>query len=243
MSVETDGRQTVDVRVVTTPGINVSGRVQIEGDLTDANGALARMNVNLTRDPDILGMAEPFMPVPPVRPPPPRNGQVSSTGDFKMLVAPGDFRMTVANIPASTYVKSIRMGNEDILRSGLHITKPVDANVQIVIGTDGGTLQGSVIDSSQRPFTNATVALVPEDLALRGRPDLYRSTTSDSSGNFAMKAIPPGSYKLFAWEWAPQDSWQNPDFIRNYEGQGKLIRIAPSEKQQQVQINMISKAR
>jgi hypothetical protein len=243
MSVETDGRQTVDVRVVTTPGINVSGRVQIEGDFTGANGALARMNVNLTRDPDILGMAEPFMPVPPVRPPPPRDGQVGSTGDFKMLVAPGDFRMTVANIPASTYVKSIRMGNEDILRSGLHITKPVDANVQIVIGTDGGTLQGSVIDSSQRPFTNATVALVPEDLALRGRPDLYRSTTSDSSGNFAMKAIPPGSYKLFAWEWAPQDSWQNPDFIRNYEGQGKLIRIAPSEKQQQVQINMISKAR
>jgi hypothetical protein len=244
MSVETDGKQALDIRIVTTSGINVSGNVQIEGDSTiDANAARARMNVSLTRDPDILGMAEPFMPVPPVRPPAPRNGQVSPTGDFKMLVAPGDFRITVANIPPSTYVKSIRMGNEDILRSGLHITKPVDANVQIMIGTDGGTLLGSAVDSSLRPFTNATVALVPEDVALRGRPDLNRSTTSDASGNFAIKAIPPGTYKLFAWDWAPQDSWQNADFIRNYEGQGKLIRIAPSEKQQQVQINVISRGR
>jgi hypothetical protein len=247
MSVETDGRQTVDVRVVTTPGINVAGRVQIEGNSSaEASAALARMNVNLTRDPDLLGMADPFMPLPPVPPgsaPAPRNGQVTPTGDFKMFIAPGDFRVSVANIPASTYVKSIRLGNEDVLRSGLHITKPVDTTVQIVIGTDGGTLQGSVLDASLRPFTNATVALVPEGVALRGQSELYRNATSDSAGNFEMKAIPPGSYKLFAWEWAPQDAWQNADFIRNYEGQGKSIRIAPFEKQQQVQINVISKAR
>ena len=246
MSVETDGRQTVDVRVLTTTGINVSGRVQIEGNSTDASAALARMNVNLTRDPDLLGMTEPFMPLPP-NPvggsPAPRNGQVTANGDFKMFIAPGDFRVSVANIPASTYVKSIRLGNEDVLRSGLHITKSVDTTVQIVIGTDGGTIQGSVLDGSLRPFTNATVALVPEGVALRGQSELYRSTTSDSSGNFELKAIPPGAYKLFAWEWAPPGSWQNADFIRNYEGQGKLIRIAPSEKQQQVQINVISRAR
>ena len=160
-----------------------------------------------------------------------------------MFIAPGDFRVTVANIPASTYVKSIRMGNEDVLRSGLHITKSVDTTVQIVIGTDGGTLQGSVLDGSLRPFTNATVALVPEGVVLRGQPEFYRSTTSDASGNFELKAIPPGSYKLFAWEWAPQDSWQNADFIRNYEGQGKVIRVVPFEKQQQVQVNVISRAR
>jgi len=247
MSVETDGRQAVDVRVVTTPGINVAGRVQIEGNSpVEASTALARMTVNLTRDPDILGMTEPYMPLPPApagSPPAPRNGQVSSSGDFKMFVAPGDFRVSVANIPASTYVKSIRMGNEDVLRSGLHITKAVDTTVQIVIGTDGGTLQGSVLDGSLRPFTNAVVALIPEGVALRSQPELYRSATSDSSGNFEMKAIPPGSYKLFAWEWAPHDSWQNADFIRNYEGQGKSIRIAPFEKQQQVQVNVISRAR
>ena len=247
MSVETDGRQVVDVRVLTTSGITVSGHVQIEGSTTtDTSGALARMSVNLTRDPDLLGMSDPFMPLPPTpagSPPAPRNGQVTASGDFKMSIAPGDYRMSVANIPASTYVKSIRLGNEDVLSSGLHVTKSVDATVQIVIGTDGGTILGSVLDGSLRPFTNATVALVPEGVALRGQPELYRNTTSDSSGNFVLKAVPPGAYKLFAWEWAPQDAWQNADFIRNYEGQGKVIRIAPFEKQQQVQINVISRAR
>jgi hypothetical protein len=135
------------------------------------------------------------------------------------------------------------MGSEDILRSGLHVTRATDNPVQIVIGTDGGTIAGSVVDNAQRPFTNATVALVPDNPDLRGRSDLYRNATSDASGNFVLRAIPPGSYKLFAWEWASPDSWQNADFLRAHEGEGKPIRVGPLEKHDRVLIDVISKAR
>jgi hypothetical protein len=243
MSFDTDDREGANVRIVTTPGVTLSGRVTLQSGLSaDSASALARMSIGLTRVPDLLAMPDPFMPI-PQGPSLPRNGQVVASGDFTMFVSPGDFRVNVANAPPGTYVKSITMGPEDILQSGLHVSKSVESPIQIVIGSDGGTITGTVLDPAMRPFTNAAVALVPEAPDLRRRSDLYRSATSDASGSFVLKAIPPGSYKLFAWEWAPPDSWQNADFIRIYEGQGKPIQVAPFEKSERIQVNLISKAR
>ena len=242
MLFDTDDSQGTNLRIVTTPGISLSGRVALPNEsLAESASALSRMSIGLTRDPDLLAMPDAFMPI-PQSPTVPRNGQVVATGEFAMLVAPGDFRVNVANIPSGTYVRSITMGTEDILRSGLHVTKSVDSPIQIVIGNDGGTITGSVHDAALRSFSNATVALVPETPDLRRRTDLYRNTTSDAAGNFVLKTIPPGSYKLFAWEWAPPDAWQNADFLRAYESQGKPVQIAPFEKQD-VQVNVILKAR
>jgi len=235
------------IRIVTTSGFTVSGQVVIEGKSSrDAESDFARMNIGLVRYPDLIGMPGPFMPLPPpppgTPPPavrPPGNGQVTASGDFKMLVSPGDFRIKVDRMPANTYVKSIRLGGEDLLRSGFHITRAEDNLMQIVIGTDGGSVGGSIVDENLNPFLNATVALVPETQDPRLRPDLYRSTTSDSSGNFQLNSIPPGNYKLFAWEWAEPDSWQYPDFIRAFENVGKTVVVTATGKQDKVQLNVI----
>jgi len=235
------------VRIVTTSGFTISGQVAIEGKSPrDAEADLAKMNVRLTRAPDLIGMPSALMPLPPPPPGtprpavlPPGNGQVTASGEFKMLVSPGDFRITVDRLPVNTYVKSIRMGGDDLLRSGFHITRADDNAMQIVIGTDGGSIGGSVVDENLNPFLNATIALVPETQDPRLRPELYRSSTSDSSGNFQLNTIPPGNYKLFAWEWAEPDSWQYADFIRAFESLGKTVQVTASGKLDKVQLNVI----
>jgi hypothetical protein len=62
------------VRIITTSGIPVSGQVMIEGrSARDAEASLARMNIGLTRSPDLMGMPDPLMwppPPPPGTPPP-----------------------------------------------------------------------------------------------------------------------------------------------------------------------------
>ena len=138
-------------------------------------------------------------------------------------------------IPSNAYVKSIRLGGEDVLRNGIHIARSVDNPLQIVLGIDGGTISGSVVDEKLSPFANATVALVPELADLRRRPDLYRNTVTDAAGNFELKTIPPGSYKLFAWDWAETDAWQNANFITAYESLGKSILVSASSKQDRIQ--------
>ena len=114
--------------------------------------------------------------------------------------------------------------------------------IEIMIGTDGGTATGTVLDSSGRPFTNATVALVP-DAPNRTHAELYRNDTTDSDGNFKLTGVPPGNYRVFAWEWASPDSWQNADFIRGYEGSGKNVQVSPSGKVEKIQLNVIATRR
>ena len=235
------------VRIVTTSGFTISGQVAIEGKLPrDAEADLARMNIGVTRDPDLIGMPSALLPLPPPPPGtprpaviPPGNGQVTASGDFKMVVSPGDFRINVDRMPANAYVKSIRMGGDDLLRSGFHMSRTPENTMQIVLGIDGGSIGGSVVDENLNPFLNAVVALVPESPDPRLRPDLYRSTTSDSSGHFQLNTISPGNYKLFAWEWAEPNSWQYADFIRAYESFGKTVLVTASGNQDKVQLNVI----
>jgi hypothetical protein len=160
-----------------------------------------------------------------------------------LFVSLGDFRVNVNGIPTYAYVKSIRLGGEDVLRNGIHITRSVDNPLQIVLGIDGGTISGSVVDEKLAPFSNATVALVPELADLRRRPDLYRNTVTDAAGDFELTTIPPGSYKLFAWDWAETGAWQNANFITAYESLGKPILISDPARQDRIQVSLISTGR
>jgi hypothetical protein len=237
-----------NIRIVGSSGITVPGTVVIEGKLTtDAAADLAKMNIDFDRDPDLIAMPPPSAQRPPPPPGtprpavlPPGNGQVTASGDFKLFVSPGDFRVNVNGIPANAYVKSIQMGGEDVLRTGIHITRSVDKPLQIVIGMDGGTISGSVVDEKLAPFANATVALVPELADQRRRPDVYRNTVTDAAGNFQITTVPPGNYKLFAWDWAESDAWQNASFITSFESLGKPILVSASSKQSGIQVSVIA---
>jgi uncharacterized protein (DUF2141 family) len=246
LSVEVANGDIENIRVVANDGVNISGHVVIEGRPASANDPdLPRMNVSLVRAPDLIAMPPGMMPLPPLPPgtPPnsrPGNGQVLASGDFNLLVSQGDYRLNVnGSLPSNGYVKSIRIGGDDIQRSGMHVAGAVQNPIQIVIGTDGGSIGGSVLASVSGTMPNAVVALVPDAFDLRSRSDLYRSATTDAQGNFRLASVPPGNYKLFAWEWAEPDAWQNPEFIRPIENTGRSITMTASDKQDNIQLNAI----
>jgi hypothetical protein len=223
----------VEVRMVLKPPLTLRGSVVIQGRPPGATDpALAKARIRLTREPDLIAMPDALFP------PSPPNGQVTASGEFTLSMSPGDFRIDVDGVPDKTYVKSIRLGREDILLGGLHLTSTPDGPLEITLGIDGGTITGSVTDGMMRPFSNATIALVPD---ARGRWDLFRSTASDSTGAFRLGAIPPGNYKLFAWEWVPSGSWVNADFLRTYESQGTSVQVeAPGSSNKDEKIRLIA---
>jgi hypothetical protein len=63
----------------------------------------------------------------------------------------------------------------------------------------------------------------------RNRPDRYApQTTTDANGRFSFANVIPGNYKLFAWESIDPLTYMDPAFLREYEQQGKAVRLEPN---------------
>ncbi len=214
-----------------------ASRVTIEGRPAGvADADLAKLRVTLVRVADALGM-----PIAAAEGPR-GNSTPNNTGVFRLAdPGPGDFRIVVSGLPAGGYVKSIRMGPTDVLATGLHLTSEPAGSVDIVIGTDSSALSGTALSSLGQPMSNVVVAVVPDLLELRSRADLFRTTTTDANGRFQV-SIAPGDYKVFAWEYVPNDAWMNAEFMRPYESSGKGIRVLPGGRQE-TQLSVIGATR
>jgi Carboxypeptidase regulatory-like domain len=103
----------------------------------------------------------------------------------------------------------------------VHFDRPAAAPLEIVIGTKPGAIEGDVAAAAGAPLPGATVVLLPN---ARNRFDLFRTTTSDPSGRFRFDRVPPGDYKIFAWDEVSDGAWQDPDFLRIYEERGTPIQ-------------------
>ena len=59
----------------------------------------------------------------------------------------------------------------------------------------------------------------------RGIKRLFKSTNTDQNGHFVLQGIPPGDYKVFAWEKVEANSYASPEFPQLYENQGESVHI------------------
>ena len=227
-----------DVQGVVVPlqtGFNLSGRLVIERTSPiKPDPEVASLRVVLRTDPLLPGAAT-------------YGVAVQADGSFAIPsgILPGDYRIlvtpilvsptapdatppTVAAPLANLYVKSIRMGDLDVLNDRLHIESQPQEAISIVIGSNPGTLSGRVMDESQKPASGATIVLV-HDNGLRYRVN-EKTASSDSSGRFEFPNVPPGSYRLFAFESIERGVWQDPERMRPFEGRGVAIRVEDGGK-------------
>jgi hypothetical protein len=225
LPVEITGADLRDVRFVMTSGLTLQGRISFEGkDGLDASG----LNISLQPDASLVAA----------------NTAVQANGTFNLsTVYPGEYRVSISPIltintgppyipprpiPApfqDAYVKSIRLGVQDVLAGSVQIGSQNPGDFEIVIGTNGGLLEGVVVNKDRKGVPNATVALVPAS-TLRQRSDLYKSALTSAAGAFKLRAIAPGDYTLFAWEYAEPGIWHQSEFLRPFESSGKPIRIS-----------------
>jgi hypothetical protein len=121
------------------------------------------------------------------------------------------------------YMKDALVNGESVLESGLAIpATDGQRSVEIVVSSTSARVDGTVTDENDLPTAGAIVVLVPEE-ARRKVFRVYKDSTTDQYGKFEMRGIAPGKYKLFAWRDVESDSWQDPDFLKLYEDQGKEI--------------------
>jgi hypothetical protein len=133
--------------------------------------------------------------------------------------------VTIGPLPRTGYVKSIRLGNVDVLKDGLRVSGPVREELQIVVSANAGELDGTILDLNRQPFSNATIVLLPEISQRPNRPDLIQNTTSSDTGKFHFEGVAPGEYRIFAWEGVPPGEWFDVDFMLKNEALGTTVQI------------------
>jgi hypothetical protein len=218
----------VSVLVTIEAGFNLPGRVVFEGQAGGRpDPRFVSIRVNLRSEPSLLPQFT--------------SGALTADGAFTLAgIAAGAYRVYVspllqpvtaagtlpAQVPptlSKAYVKSMRMGERDVLREGIQLQSAPTEPLEIVIGSSVGILVGRVVDDQQRPVKNALVALLPKD-AMRFRTD-HRFLVTTEDGRFQFTELPPGDYDAFAWSGVERGRWQDPDFMRDFEDQGKSVHI------------------
>jgi hypothetical protein len=219
LPIEAGGADIENVTLTLRPGFNVTGRIAIEGRPGNANYPdISGMRVQLLREPNI----------PQISPQPAR---VAPNGTFNLTgIVPGEYRLRVTSQTLKTYTKMARLGAIDILKSGLRIEGDPQAQLEILLSPNPGTLDAIVFADNQQPAQNVTVVLVP-DFSQRGDFELYRSASTDAAGRAHIDGIVPGDYKIFAWEEVDPGAWQYADFLRIYEDRGKPVQVFEGSKE------------
>jgi hypothetical protein len=221
VTVEAGSSNLENVRLVLLPPVAVPGRVTSEGRPITASD-LSRIRVTLSRD---ITLGIPAIAPPSVAS---RQGVVDGSGAFALWAPPGNFRVEVQGIPPNTYVKSAFLGGKDVLGGGLKIESSNTNPLEVVLANATAEVSGTVINGRLDPVVNALVVLVPGPTDLRSRADLYITTTTDATGRFRLRAVPPGNYKLFAWNYVEPEIWLNREFLRAHESAGKTIEVGQS---------------
>jgi hypothetical protein len=205
-----------DIALPIEPSIDLIGSVSIEGPDAGKNAATF---VSLAPGDDIPGLGQPL------------RANVNKEGSFKIAGVPaGIWDINVSPIPPSGYIKSMRLGDQDVLTEDMTIRSSTTEPLKIVLGTRAAKLEGDVFQGDQP--TRAVVVLAPE-AKFRHMTGFYRTVTTDEKGLFEINRARPGEFRLFAFEDLDQQSIQDPDFLKPFErfGVPVTLREGPNDPQ------------
>jgi len=201
------------------PKIEVSGTISAEGPRPD------KLNIYVALEPSNSAFS--------------MGGMSAADGSFHIASVP----MAVCHLdlrsspPEGYYVKSIRFGDREVKDSDIDFSNGADAPLNIVLASDGGAIDGKVQTADGQPSAGTEVTVARSD-EYAGRSDLLKRATTDAAGNFHIKDVAPGDYRVYAWEIDLDQSPRSAEFRNLFDGKSAAVTVGPSSKTS-VQVNVI----
>jgi hypothetical protein len=204
-------------------GTLIRGKVRFEGK--DKPGAYDSIVVRRIDGGDEFSDIVPFTSdgigtLPPV-------AQVQPDGSFELKdVPPGiyevEFSSAVKGLQ-SYLVDTVVLGKMDVAETGLKANGGT-LTIDVALSAIAGEVNGVVQNKKTEPFPGAVVVAVPEE-KYRKRENRYKKSATDQQGRFSLGSLRPGNYTLYAWEVLDADEYLDPDFLKQFEGQGTPIKV------------------
>lgn len=136
-------------------------------------------------------------------------------------VIPGTYR--IETFPAAPfYVKRVTLSGQDILNSEFTVMQAAGP-LEIVIADDGGGIEGDIVNADGQPASGQVIAL---------RNGKATFAPVNPGGHFKLLNVPPGDYKVYAWDDAFQVAYADADWMRRYAGSGADVTVAAAQTAQ-----------
>ena len=218
----------VDLPIATAGSLR--GRVSLEGS------AVGNSPVDITTAHLTLVPAEPMgmMGVPRTNP--------GTDGAFALdNVLPGNYTIDT-NAPQGTYLASATYGSRDILGKELDLSGGVGGELDLVFRYGAAEVGGSIKPpqengSAPQSAPSGQILLVSDTLNADGSGIHLAST--DTSGSFSLKQVPPGHYRAYALEQIEAGEMLNPDFLKALQPKATDVQVKENDNLQ-IQLPLIS---
>ena len=126
------------------------------------------------------------------------------------------------SLPREYYVKTIQYGDRDVPDGRFTVTP--GSSLKLVAATDTGQLAVAVRRVDGTPAAAIAVTIAP----VNGRRDWLRNVTTAANGIAAVPGLPPGDYKVFAWERIEPGLADVPEFRQWLEARATSVTISPN---------------
>lgn len=207
--------ENLEVRLI--PAGDLSGKVTTEGREQTASSGTSGVRPVIQVVPLQIGFGTNI------------GGQSNGDGTFLLKNIPPDlYHLAVLSLPAGTYVKTIRFGGADITKAVLDTTSGGGGQIEVVLSPEAADLSGVVRNAQGDVAAGVPVSIWEPDTP-NTLPEalINRSATTDQNGHFQFRNLPPGEYRVAAWEQS-NPNVQDPQFRAKFEGQAATVKLTAS---------------
>ena len=201
-----------------SPLVSVQGKIVVEGDKTAVNMKSVRVQLMPV---DMGGMG--FNP--PI--------EVAADGSFSATELSQDKYRIMVTPGAAAYVKAVTVGGQNILDTGIDLSSggvgPMEVLLSTKIATVNGMVEKQKHDDAPGSVVIAIVGANSELTLLSTASGQSALARVDESGKFSIANLPPGEYKLIAFEEVDLATASDPEFLKKFADRAATVKIGEGE--------------
>ena len=143
----------------------------------------------------------------------------------------GTYRVRVYGFPDGYYLSSLRWAGEDFSERDRVIVGQPPGDLVIEMSAAGGSLGGTVENEAGEPVVSARVVIKP--VPETANPDRVVTVLTDGRGRYDVRGIPPGNYRVFAFDQIPYNAWLDRAYMDGMDALGVLVELHKRDRKVQ----------
>jgi len=157
----------------------------------------------------------------------PYTARTNADGSFEMHdLGPERYRVKVNALADGIYVKSIHFGNEDVTNGILDLTSGTGGVIDVRLSPNAADVSGTVHNDKGETVMGVQVTLGPASAEFAAQSLLFEQTSTGQDGKFSFKNLPPGEYRICAWEEVDRGLVSDPEFRSHFDSRSVVVKLS-----------------